>query len=112
MLCYCYYPIDVHKKPGSGKEGFHCEKLSREQIASIPLGALIVRDFHNLLVAGRCISGDRMAQSAYRVQAPCMAMGEAAGTAASLQARKGKNLDGLDAQEVRSALRTNGAIVP
>ncbi len=53
MLCYCYYPIDVHKKPGSGKEGFHCEKLSREQIASIPLGALIVRDFHNLLVAGR-----------------------------------------------------------
>ena len=109
-ICCCYYPIDVHKNPGNGEADFHCEKLSSENVASIPLGALIVRDFHNLLVAGRCISGDRMAQSAYRVQAPCMAMGEAAGTAAAIQTRKKQNMDTVDAREVRRALKENGAI--
>jgi len=38
----------------------------------------------NLLVAGRCISADHHALASCRVMAPCMAMGEAAGTAAAL----------------------------
>ncbi len=111
-ICLSYYPIDVHKKPKEGEENFHCETLSKNDVSSIPLGALIVRDFDNLLVAGRCISGDHMAQSAYRVQAPCMAMGEAAGTAAAIQLRKKEDMSTVCSEEVRKTLSEHGAIIP
>ena len=113
-ICCSYYPMDVHKRPGEGKAAFYLEqhRLSPERVPSIPLSAMIVRGFENLMTAGRCISGDRMAQSAYRVQATCMAMGEAIGTAAALQARRGESMRTVRASEVAQALRENGAIVP
>ena len=42
----------------------------------------------NILVAGRCVSSDRLANSGLRVQASCMAMGQAAGAAAALAVQK------------------------
>jgi len=113
-ICYSYYPMDVHKKPEDGKDAFYLERhhLSPDKVPSIPLSALIVRDFKNLLVAGRCISGDRMAQSAYRVQATCMGMGEAAGTAAAIQFKRGEDMNSVDAHIVRKTLKQQGAIVP
>jgi hypothetical protein len=113
-VCYSYYPIDVHKKPKEGEDAFFLERhtLSPNNVASIPLGAMIVRGFKNLMTAGRCISGDRLAQSAYRVQASCMAMGQAAGTAASLQAFKGEMLNSVDPNAVRLSLKSQGAIIP
>lgn len=111
-ICYSYYPMDVHKKPKNGAPAFYLEEhtLSPDNVPSIPLSALIVRGFKNLLVAGRCISGDRMAQSAYRVQAVCMAMGQAAATAAALNSTG--DLCDVDAEAVRESLRRQGAIVP
>lgn len=53
-----------------------------------------------------------MAQSAYRVQATCMAMGQVAGTAAALQVFCGGDMNGVDAEKVRTELRKQGAIVP
>jgi hypothetical protein len=41
--------------------------------------ALIARDVEGLLMAGRCISGDFLAHSSYRVTGDAAAMGEAAG---------------------------------
>ena len=78
----------------------------------IPYGALVARGFDNLMMAGRIASGDRRAQSAYRVQASCMAMGEAAGTAAAMTCQAGVGVDALDAQALRARLNENGAIVP
>lgn len=45
--------------------------------------ALIARDADGLLMAGRCISGDFLAHSSYRVTGNAVAMGEAAGATAA-----------------------------
>jgi len=53
----------------------------------IPLRALIARDVDGLMMAGRCISGDFISHSSYRVTGNAVAMGEAAGVTAALAAR-------------------------
>ena len=78
----------------------------------IPYGALAARDFDNLMMAGRNASGDRRAQSAFRVQASCMAMGQAAGTAAAMAVRQGTTAADADVQALRERLAERGAIVP
>jgi hypothetical protein len=50
--------------------------------------ALIAKDVSNLLLAGRCISGDFVAHSSYRVTGTAAATGQAAGVAAALSAEK------------------------
>ena len=74
--------------------------------ASAPKGS------RNLLVAGRSISSDRLANSALRVQASCMAMGQAAGAAAALAAARGVSPLEVPIAEVRELLRKHGAILP
>lgn len=49
----------------------------------IPMRALIAKDVKGLLMAGRCISGDFLAHSSYRVTGNAAALGEAAGNIAS-----------------------------
>lgn len=75
-------------------------------------GALIPKASHNIMVAGRCLSSDRLANSGLRVQAPCMAMGQAAAVTASLAARSGATPGDVPLAEIHQLLRDHGAIVP
>lgn len=50
----------------------------------IPYGTLVPRGLENVLIAGRCFSADRRAHGSARVMGQCMAMGQAAGTAAAM----------------------------
>lgn len=113
-VCCSYYPVDLHQRPEEGKPAYRLESHDSHplNVASIPLGSMIVRGFSNLLTAGRCISGDRLAQSAYRVQATCMAMGQAAGTAVSVCSAAHGDMRDVDTNAVRAALVAQGAIVP
>lgn len=52
----------------------------------IPLRALIARDVDGLMMAGRCISGDFISHSSYRVTGNAVGMGEAAGVTAAIAA--------------------------
>jgi hypothetical protein len=106
-VAYSFYPIDLHDR-----EGVRPRQLKPGTVATIPLSALIPKDGVNLMVAGRSISSDRLANSALRVQASCMAMGQAAGAAAALAARAGSGIDGVPVDTVRKVLREHGAIVP
>jgi hypothetical protein len=54
----------------------------------IPYGALVAKDVEGLLLAGRCISGDFVAHSSYRVTGDASEMGESAGFAASICAKE------------------------
>lgn len=108
-VSYSYYPVDLHK---SGKKPLHNIFLEKGRVPSIPLGAMIVKGFDNLLVAGRCISGDRLANSAFRVKASCMGMGQAAGAAAAVALRSAKSLRDIGIEELKSFLVSQGAIVP
>jgi hypothetical protein len=77
----------------------------------MPYRCLIPRGIKGLLMAGRCVSGSREAQSSFRVMGTCMAMGQAAGTAAALAVRTRIDPDSLDSQVLRNRLLTVGAIV-
>ena len=78
-LSYSYYPIDLHVE-----EGVTPKHLEEGKVATIPLRALIPKNSEHFMVAGRCVSSDRLANSALRVQASCMGMGQVAGAAAAL----------------------------
>jgi hypothetical protein len=76
------WPIDIH--PADGRVGVHPHKEDPPQPYQIPLGCLLVRNFDNLLVAGRCISATHEAHGSTRVSGTAMALGQAAGTAAAM----------------------------
>lgn len=89
-VCRVTFGIDVHstsKAHSTGIEGG--EIKSKTKPYDIPLRALIAKDADGLLVAGRCISGDFLAHSSYRVTGNSVAMGEAAGACAALASAKG-----------------------
>jgi hypothetical protein len=106
-VCYSFYPIDLHDR-----HGVTPKPLSPGTVPTIPLGALIPKGSRNLLAAGRCLSSDRLANSALRVQASCMAMGQAAGATAALAARSATTPRSVPLGELRTLLREHGAIVP
>ena len=62
-----------------------------------------------LITAGRCISGDHTALASYRIVSHCMAIGEAAGTAAALSVASACTPRELDSKKLRLELADNGA---
>ncbi len=106
-VCYAFYPVDLHTDEG-GKP----QPLADGVVPTIPLRALVPKGSRHLLVAGRCVSSDRLGNSGLRVQASCMAMGQAAGAAAALAAARGTTPLDLPLDEIRSLLRLHSAIVP
>ena len=64
------------------------------------------------LVAGRAVSSDHAANSALRVQASCMAMGQAAGVVAALAASKHCDPRQVPLALIRQCLSRIGHIVP
>jgi hypothetical protein len=108
-VCYSFYPIDVHDVEG---HGIDIRPLPEGVVPTIPRRAMLPHGSRNLIVAGRCISCDKQAQSALRVEASCMAMGQAAGAMAALSARRGMDPEELSMSEIRGLLEEHGAIVP
>ena len=83
------FGVDVHSltsahnkesKSGAASKGIKVKPYD------IPLRALIAKDVDGLMMAGRCISGDFISHSSYRVTGNAVAMGEAAGVTAALAA--------------------------
>lgn len=106
-IAYAFYPVDLHDE-----KGIRPKHLAEGVVPTIPLGALIPKGSRNILVAGRCISSDRLANSGLRVQAACMAMGQAAGAAAALAAKLGTTPAKVPLADLRMVLQSHGAIVP
>lgn len=103
----CGAPIEDHV-PGTGTIW---EYLPDGAAVGIPLASLLPRDGANVLVAGRCFSATHDAQASIRSMAQCMAMGQAAGTAAALAADRGGTVRELGHEAVRDRVRADGAIL-
>ncbi len=108
-LCYAFYPVDEHLNDG---RGISARALKQDILPTIPRGALLPEGSRFLLVAGRCLSSDREANSGLRVECPCMAMGQAAGAMAALAAQTQTDPEDLPLETIRALLREHGAIVP
>ncbi|MBD3629984.1 FAD-dependent oxidoreductase [Cyclobacterium sp.] len=107
-LSYSFYPIDLHRDG----ESIYQEFLKEDIVATIPLRALIPKNSQNFLVAGRCLSSDRLANSALRVQASCMGMGQAAAAAAVLAIKLKVTPAKVPLDELKNMLKMHGGIVP
>ena len=70
---------------------------------------MLPKDLEGLLFSGRCISGSHVAHAAYRVTGTCMAMGQAAGLAAAMAARRGVTPAKIDGAELHAELVKRGA---
>jgi 2-polyprenyl-6-methoxyphenol hydroxylase-like FAD-dependent oxidoreductase len=77
----------------------------------IPYRCLLTQELPNLLVAGRCISVEHRVHHATKEIPPCMATGEAAGTAAALALRAGVDPPELEVAQLQDRLRDGGAIL-
>lgn len=106
-LSYSFYPIDLHDA-----HGVKPKPLAHGKVPTIPRGALIPKGSKNIMVAGRCVSSDRLANSAARVQASSMAMGQAAAVTATLAARNGTTPLEVPLADIHKILRQHNAIVP
>lgn len=100
------HQIDMHSARGTGQT-----LVKLRQAAYVPYRALVAPGFHNLIVAGRCISADRKALASLRVQASCMGIGQAAGVAAAQSLREGVAVQDIDTSALNSRLRDMGAFV-
>ena len=107
-VCYTFWFVDIHRKGQSAKIHY----IEHENTPSIRYLAMICSDFQNLMMAGRCISTDRETNSAIRVKASCMAMGEVVGTAATLACKNSRIPCEVDMWELKQQLHKQGAIVP
>jgi hypothetical protein len=108
-VCYSYWFVDIHRM---GERAL-ITYVEHDKTPSIRLSSMISKSYDNLMMAGRNISSDRKTNSAIRVKASCMAMGQAVGTACSLFVKSNmQNTAEIDAEEVKTLLSKDGAIVP
>ena len=107
-ICYTYWFVDIHRD----NEPSYIKYIKHENTPTVRLGSLISKDIKNLMMAGRCISTDRETNSAIRVKSSCMAMGEAAGTAAALAVKDNIEVKDISVEKLKDTLDKNGAIIP
>ena len=88
-VCRVSYWVDIHSLENDGGKGFTDEGV-KAQPYDIPFRALLPRDIDNLIMAGRCISGDFYAHASYRVAGNMAPVGEAAGRMAAKALKEGK----------------------
>lgn len=77
----------------------------------IPYRCLVPQKIGDLLIAGRCLSASHAAHASARVMGTCMAMGQAAGTAAALSTAQGISPRDIDRNVLLQTLTSQGAIV-
>ena len=107
-VCYSYWFVDIHREG----QAAYIKYITHDKTPTIRLSSMISRDISNLMMAGRCVSSDRETNSSLRVKASCMAMGQAAGTAAAIAVLSGVDPGQVPADKVKQALDENGAIIP
>lgn len=88
-VCRVNFGVDVHSTDPAAQGKGIAKHNYRVLPYDIPLRALIARDVNNLLLAGRCISGNFYAHASYRVTGNAVALGQGAGVAAALSVRHG-----------------------
>jgi hypothetical protein len=99
------HPVDIHCAADTSQK-----VIFLDQEGFIPYRSLYNDAYVNLLVAGRCISADSDAFASVRVQAPCMATGQAAGTAAALCCQNRTAVSRLDPALLQTHLKMSGAV--
>ncbi|HEY4391015.1 MAG TPA: FAD-dependent oxidoreductase, partial [Paenibacillus sp.] len=100
------YPIDIHNPQGSGVTA---NFIKGGGAYDIPYRSLVPVGVENILLAGRCISTTHEAQATTRLTPSCMALGQAAGTAAALASAGKSGVRDISVKELQRKLFAAGA---
>ena len=92
------------------KTGFKA-KVEKTLSTPLPYRILLPDPVKNLICPGRAVSVEGQVLGPVRVMAPCMAMGEAAGTASAEVVRKNIPYSEVDISALRKKLKSYGALV-
>jgi FAD dependent oxidoreductase len=103
----CGAPIEDHKDGAST----HWSYLPDGKCVGIPFRTLLPQKIENVLVAGRCFSATHDAHASVRSMAQCMAMGQAAGTAAALSLSHRDAVREVPLAVLLDKLRASGAVL-
>ncbi len=113
------YPIDNHPlRPGKDtyeqhRKEFDAElKYAKGESYGIPYRILTPSALQNVLVAGRCVSADRMVHGSLRVMPGCFITGQAAGVAAAMAAAAGQSTHQVDVKQLQQRLKAVGGYLP
>jgi hypothetical protein len=87
---------------GWGRQG--ADRVFLKTPADIPYRSLVPVKMDNLLVAGRCLSSEFMAQAAARLVLTCLNMGQAAGTAVAQSLEEGVAPRKIDVKRLQATL--------
>jgi ribulose 1,5-bisphosphate synthetase/thiazole synthase len=75
----------------------------------VPYRSLVPQGVEDLIVAGRCIGGDRVSHAAVRNMMCCAVSGQGAGTAAAVSLKRDESFGGVDVAAVQAELKRQGA---
>ena len=105
-VCLVTFGVDVHKLKNDDTD--ECSRGYKTKPYHIPFRALIPLGCGNLLLAGRCISGDFYPHASYRVMGNMAATGEAAGYAAAECSKMGLAPICYDGKRVSEFMKKQG----
>jgi hypothetical protein len=109
------YPVDIHSSAGKGysRDEDHLPPMIPPAGSwyEIPYRCIVPLNVDGLLVAGRCVSASHQGQGAVRIMPNCIALGQAAGVAASLAVKTGTSPRNIEIGALRRMLLDAGAII-
>jgi len=112
------WEIDIHSAEHPTAKGVafddeeykpHIERAKAGDYFDIRYGCIVAKGVDGLLMAGRCLSAEHVAQSSLRIQQACLATGQAAGTAAALSLAEDVTPRELEADGLVAQLETDRA---
>ncbi|MCA9895742.1 MAG: FAD-dependent oxidoreductase, partial [Anaerolineae bacterium] len=106
-IAQCGAPIEDHHSGSDTKWQY----LPDGATYDIPFRALLPQKVDGLLVVGRCLSADHDAHASVRSMGQCMAMGQAAGTAAALGLETQSLPREVNISDLQTRLRDLGAVL-
>jgi len=74
----------------------------------VPYGIILPQEVENLLVAGRCVAGDKVSHAATRQMACCTVTGQGAGVAAAVSIQDNVTCRQVDISKVQKTLKKQG----
>ena len=74
----------------------------------VPYGIMLPQKVENLLVAGRCVAGDRISHAATRQMNCCAVTGQGAGIAAAISLKENVTCRAADITKIQKALKKQG----
>ncbi len=103
--------VDIHEPVPGARSASADRSPPPGQSYGVPFRCLVPKQVENLLVAGRCLSATHEALASVRMMPSCMAMGQAAGTAAAMAVAGSIPVRQVDPAALRSRLAGQGVLL-